>query len=389
MDIISKIYENVNIEEGKKLIEKFFVELYFEDRMSSKELAQRLLIPIPLITAIKKESLKEGMLKQENGIMLSDNGIAFVENDLGYKGISKNSYKELMRSGLESDIIKKARADVELIFNNRPSVDVTVDQSKCTVNTAIKRALLALENNSIIGKKIACIGDDDLISVTISLILKKLFNNNPKNTSIYVIEKDTRIIEYINNVSKEYKLTAITCKDIDLKNKMNEELINCFDTVFTDPPYTLNGMELFVKRGIEVLKQEVGLSIFLSYAHKSQDAMLKLEKKILDLGLCICQIIPSFNEYEGAEILGNKGQMIILKTTSSNSINKTKTEEYNELFYTGEIKRTRRKYKCKNCGKEYWVGIEDPITTIEQLKELGCKNCKGNIFELIEKIRKE
>lgn len=57
--------------------------------MSTKELSQRLLIPIPLVTAIKKESIRENLIEQNNGIALSLEGKDYVENYLGYKGIIK------------------------------------------------------------------------------------------------------------------------------------------------------------------------------------------------------------------------------------------------------------------------------------------------------------
>ena len=387
MNVIDRIYEKINIEEGKKTIESFFLNLYLNDRMSTKELAQELLIPIPLVTAIKKEAIKENMVEQNSGIILSVDGKNFVENILGYKGINKKIYKDLIQNKSDIDIMESLYKDVETVFKNRPEANVILDQSKCTVKTAIERVLEAIKNNSIIGKKIVCVGDDDLISITICLVLEKLFKTKTYGTKIYVLDTDKRIINYINKISEMFEFSSIICKEIDLKKKLPNEIINSFDTAFTDPPYTNNGLILFVTRAIECLKKEVGLNIFLSFAHKSQDSMYKIENEILKLGLCIYHIIPNFNEYEGAEILGNKGQLIILKTT--NYTEKTLNIDYDKPIYTGELRQTRRKYKCKNCGKEYWVGIEEKIDTIEQLKDKKCLICKENIFELVEKIKNE
>ena len=203
MNVIDRIYEKINLEEGKIIIEKFFLELYFEERMSTKELSQRLLIPIPLVTAIKKESIRENLIEQNNGIALSLEGKDYVENYLGYKGINKKEYKLLINKS-DKSILTEVRKDIEIIFKNRPQADVTLDQSKCTVETAIDRVIMGLKKNSIIGKKVLCVGDDDLISVTTNVILNKLFNNNvPYNTKIYVYDKDKRILEYIKNMATE------------------------------------------------------------------------------------------------------------------------------------------------------------------------------------------
>lgn len=80
---------------------------------------------------------------------------------------------------------------------------------------------------------------------------------------------------------------------------------------------------------------------------------------------------------------GGKGQFIVLKTT--NSIKPLIEGDYKEPIYTGEIIKTRRKYKCKNCNKEYWVGLEEKYTTIEQLKSKGCEQCHKMVFDLLER----
>ena len=69
---------------------------------------------------------------------------------------------------------------IKRIFDNRPNVDVTLDQSKCTPETSLKRAILCVKNNTLVGKKILCIGDDDLVSVSTALLLKKLFPKNKR-----------------------------------------------------------------------------------------------------------------------------------------------------------------------------------------------------------------
>lgn len=387
MDVIDKIYKKINLEEGKIIVERFFLELYFKDKMSTKQLSQELLIPIPLVTAIKKEAIKENLIEQNSGIYLSEEGIEYVEKILGYKGINKKTYNLLLNQ-IDGAFVSEIANEIESVFNNRPIADVTLDQSKCTVQTAINRVIIGLKNNSIVGKKILCIGDDDLISVAMNVILNKLFNDNvPYNTKIYVYDKDTRILEYIKNVSQDLKLSCITCKQIDLKKKIVKEYTSFFDTIFTDPPYTINGLELFLTRAVELIKKEVGLNIFLSYAHKSQDAMYKIENIILKLGLSIFQIIPCFNEYEGAEILENKGQLIMLQTTT-NIVDK-KSTDYIDMIYSGEIRQTKRKYRCKNCKKEIFVGIEEKYTTIEELKEKKCPVCQTEKFDLVERIREK
>ncbi len=148
---IDIIYQNVKIQEGRQAIEKLLIDFYFARGYSSKDYAILNNIPVPLVTAIKNEALKLKLLEKSTGIHLSLKGKQFVENELGYKGINIKLYKTLNINHVDK-VMERLSLDLNNIFENRPEADVSVDQSKCTLETTIKRALLCLENNCLIGK---------------------------------------------------------------------------------------------------------------------------------------------------------------------------------------------------------------------------------------------
>ena len=378
------MYQNVKIQEGRQAIEKLLIDFYFARGSTSKDYAILNNIPVPLVTAIKNEALKLKLLEKSTGIHLSPKGKQFVEKELGYKGINIELYKKLNQN-YASKVIEQLSQKLNNIFENRPEVDVSVDQSKCTLETAIKRALLCLENNCLIGKNILCVGDDDLISVSIGILLHTLYGGNMNlcKTKIYVLDSDQRILDYISDIARIYDL-PIDCYNIDFRNPIPSKYLCKMDCFYTDPPYTLSGMKLFLSRGLECLKNSVSLNVFLSYAHKSQEEMLKIHKMFIELGLSALRIMPQFNRYEGAGILGNSSQMFLLKTTAA-----TRTpsmgEKFNIPIYTGEIKRTRRKYVCKKCNTIHYVSFEDTYSTIEKLKTAGCTICGHHFFNMVSK----
>ena len=378
------MYQNVKIQEGRQAIEKLLIDFYFSRGDTSKDYAILNNIPVPLVTAIKNEAMKLKLLEKSTGIHLSLKGKQFVENELGYKGINVELYKKLNHNYVD-EVIEQLSQKLNNIFENRPEVDVSVDQSKCTLETAIKRALLCLENNCLIGKNILCVGDDDLISVSIGILLHTLYGGNMNlcKTKIYVLDSDQRILDYISDIAKIYDL-PIECYNIDFRNPIPSKYLSKMDCFYTDPPYTLSGMKLFLSRGLECLKNSVSLNVFLSYAHKSQEEMLKIHKMFIELGLSALRIMPQFNRYEGAGILGNSSQMFLLKTTAA-----TRTpsmgEKFNIPIYTGEIKRTRRKYVCKKCNTIHYVSFEDTYSTIEKLKTAGCTICGHHFFNMVSK----
>ena len=381
---IEEVNKNIKIEEGKNVIENILINIYFKEGISTKELGRNMLLPIPIVAAIKKEFIKRKILIQDRGIRLTSEGKAFIEDELGFKNINKNLYIKLLTDPWKDhkEIIE-IREELNIIFKNRPQVDVTIDQSKCSIDTAIKRAVLCIKNHTLIGKKILCIGDDDLVSIAIGFLLRKLYKTSIKyKTSITVMDIDKRIINYINNIAIEENL-PIKCEYIDFRKELSKDFKKQFDCFFTDPPYTLEGMNLFLSRGIEALNDESGLFIYLSYAHKSPDFELDMQKNFLKMGLVVSEIITRFNTYEGAEIIGNIGQMIILKTTNNSKA--LVGNSYEGAIYTGELRATARLYKCKKCGEMLKVGSLEKFRTIEELKLKRCSKCNSQVFELIDK----
>ena len=128
----------------------------------------------------------------------------------------------------------------------------------------------------------------------------------------------------------------------DLRENLQDELIGQFDCFYTDPPYTMNGMRLFLSRGIDTLIRRKGLPIFLSFAHRSYDTSYEILTKINQMGLCVNRIVPKFNSYEGASILGNIGQLMILNTTSYTKSD-IKEDYYREYLYTKQYKSSKKK----------------------------------------------
>lgn len=383
LNYIEEVNKNVSIEEGKKTLENILITIYLKGRISTKELARNNLLPIPVVAAIKKEFIKRGLVIQDQGTRLTIKGRQFVEGRLGFKEINSDLYMKLLMEPWKEHIeIIEIKEKLQEFFDNRPQVDVTLDQSKSSIDTSLKRAILTLKNHNLVGKRILCLGDDDLVSIALGFLLKKLFNDAHHTTKITVMDIDKRIIDYISNIAKKESL-PIKCEYVDFRAPLADNFKNQFDCFFTDPPYTLEGMNLFLSRGIEALRDDNGLTIYFSYAHKSPDFQLTMQKCFLSMGLIVSEVMPRFNTYEGASIIGNTGQMIVLKTT--NTTKALIKAHYEGVLYTGELKETVRSYRCKQCGEIIKVGRSEKLNNIETLKSKGCYKCNSQVFELIQR----
>jgi predicted methyltransferase len=382
-NFISEVFQRVQLAEGETVIEQLLLEIFFHEGISTKELARKTLLPLPLVAAIKSEFIKEGLLIQDRGIRLSGKGKDFIGDELGFNGLDRSFYQQLCNDKALV-VLEPEAANLAEIFSGRPQADVTIDQSKATPFTSLKRAVLCLQNHALIGKQVLCVGDDDLVSVALGFLLKRLFPEAiPAPTRIQVLDVDDRFLEYIREIAKGHSL-PVECSRLDLRKPLPADLIGQFDCFFTDPPYTLPGMSLFLSRGIVALKKTVGLPVFLSFSHKPPDFSWQMQQEWLRLGLVVSEIIPRFNQYEGAEIIGNTGQMIVLKTSRKTQPVVGETD-YDQPIYTGELKKTWRAYQCKECARVIKIGFDGDFNTIEAAKKEGCPRCRNTVFDLIER----
>lgn len=382
---VEQASEYVRLQEGPQVIEQILLECYLNPGISTKELARKTLLPTPVAAAIKRELIKAGALTQDRGVRCTTDGLAWIEREWGFHGLNHSLYHDLFDETKWRESLKDLLPILEEFLSHRPSVDVQIDQSKCTPETSMRRAILCLKQHALIGKKILCVGDDDLVSVSIGLLLQQLFPDTGHTVAhVDVLDIDERFLRYIETIAEEQGL-PIRCHRVDLREPLPENLHKQFDCFFTDPPYTLQGMGLFVSRGIQALKREKGLPIFLSFAHKSPAFMLAMQREFVRMGLTVNANFPQFNAYEGAEMIANRSQMFILRTTDQTK--PEYTEKFTDALYTGEVKQTLRTYRCKQCSRDVLVGINEEFATIEQLKNDGCGGCGHDTFELVAKQR--
>ncbi len=384
INYIEAVQSRVRLQEGPQVIEQLLIASYMRPGISTKELARHTYLPVPVAAAIKKEFMKAGALVQERGVRCTHSGKLYVEHELGYGGLDQELYRSLMAEENDwqtelSDVLTRLTEILEL----RPQVDVQIDQSQCTVETSLRRAVLCLREHSLIGKNIMCVGDDDLVSISLGLLLKRLFPNmEGQRAGITVIDIDERFLQFISGMAKREGL-SIACLRIDLRQPLAREWSGQYDCFFTDPPYTLQGMTLFLSRGIHTLKKGKGNPIFLSFAHKSPDVTLSMQREFVRMGLSVKQVLLHFNQYIGAQMIGNSGQMIVLKTTELTAPHIT--DFFEDELYTGEVRRTVRTYRCIQCGGVLQVGIQGDFPTIEELKNQGCPICASHTFAWLAK----
>ena len=169
--------------------------------------------------------------------------------------------------------------------------------------------------------------------------------------SITVLDIDNRVLNYISKSVEELSLDKISVISHDLRDPFPDDIVNKYDVVVMDPPYTNEGLRLFLKRASQVLKSNVnidgrnysinGKKCILSFGNKPPEQMQRLQFSILDHGFIINEMIPDFNHYKGASIIGKFSHLYYLQSVSNPS------STYNLNLTTGPIYTSEVKSKLK------------------------------------------
>ncbi|WP_048056304.1 bis-aminopropyl spermidine synthase family protein [Methanocaldococcus fervens] len=367
--LLDSVAKKADIAEGKRAVEDIIRVIYRHQPISTKKIAQKTRLPLPIVAKVRTILERERILKRtERGAELTELGIEFAENFLKLKykkslTCSVCNGRGIVLDEFFEDILNR----VKVWAKKRPLANTTIDQSFATPETSTYRVALMYERGDLEGKRILFVGDDDLTSLPAAL--------TNMAEEIAVVDIDERILKLIEKFSQKEGVKIRTIKH-NLRNPLPDDLKESFDVISTDPPYTVNGLKLFLSRGIEALGKE-GIA-YLSYSHKPIDEWLSIQKAITNMGFVISELIPNFNYYEGSEIIANT-------TFIARLIGRDLKAEIGdtEKIYTGLVKPVIRYYKCLKCGKIHKVGEE-----VKKVEDLVCE-CGGKKFKMVkrEKIK--
>jgi len=268
-------------------------------------------------------------------------------------------------------------------FGGNPRVDVALDQSHCTPETNLRRAALMYEDGSLAGKDVLILGDDDSVSLALALAGKALSPSGKLAHGIVALDTDRRILSHLTEAASAEGV-ALETVEHDVRMPLPANMQGAFDTVSTDPPYTLPGLELFLSRAVEAVKRAGG-RIYLHFGHRPPDEQVAVQRAIAEMGLVIERLVPNFNEYVGAGVLAGVSDLYVLSANAQSA--PLVTGEYTGPIYTGQLRPMLRTYACTVCGTEVTVGGEagGRFATIEALKEAGCPGCGSHRFRLVRR----
>lgn len=217
--------------------------------------------------------------------------------------------ESLLSTLTEEDVYKQSVELLSRYKDRRPTPKRIYDQFTATVETTAKRAVLLDFLGDVKSKRILFLGDDDFTSVVAA--------NIKSAQNVAVVDIDQRILETIGGISDELGL-GIKKVGHDLKKPLPVELRGNFDIVFTDPPYTPEGIQLFLSRTIEALdRRNQAARIYVCYGNsdRAKERFLPIQEAFTNSGLMMRWTFDRFNRYEGAESVGSSSSLYVSEIT--------------------------------------------------------------------------
>ena len=339
--LLTLVAERAHLAESVEGVRSILLFMYRFPSLKNKILSQKTGIAIPTLAAVRNELVKAEIIEKRN--FLGEKGREWVKKNLNltfdYDPLPENFNSIIKELPEEFSYLNS----IKTYLDKRPSPEFALDQSHADVPTVIKKALYLLKKGDIEGRNIIFLGDDDFISLAVGLT--KLAKN------VTVLDIDIRVLDYLSKSAEELSINNFNVISHDLREPFPDDLVNKYDVVIMDPPYTNEGLRLFLKRARQALKSQInindeehpifGKKCLLSFGNKPLNEMQRLQFSILDHGFIINEMIPDFNHYKGASIIGQFSHLYYLQSVNNPS------SKYNLSLTTGPIYTSEVKSKDK------------------------------------------
>ena len=290
-ELLSKFQKSIDINERQleRLLSAF---LSTDDFWQAIALSQ---LPFNLFVEACRELQKAGIISFEGEkVLLTEKGKHYIKPEL-HSSINSRC-PCCFGTGISLKPWEKLLLEFKETSKGRPEPLFEYDQGYLTPESTISRIAFADLKGDIRGKSIIILGDDDLLSIALGL--SKL----PKR--IVVLELDDRLLSFIEKTSEKNRL-GIEVRTHDLRHPLPDDLLSQFDAFFTDPVETLQGLEVFIGRGIASLR-DVGCAGYfgLTKVESSLNKWRDFQRILLEkFGVVITDILSDFSSYENWDYL--------------------------------------------------------------------------------------
>jgi N4-bis(aminopropyl)spermidine synthase len=313
--IVRDVATAVGLAEGEPGVRAVLSALSRLEPVSIRGLSRTVELPVPIVASICGELRKRSVVAEQRPAQLTP---------AGRRLFGGGSLRPITPAGL-----RPLTRDLKRIAWAAPPPVLELDQCHCTVETKVRRVLALHEADALVGRRILLLGDDDLTSVAIRSFVER-FGSGTTIERLAVVDLDPEIAAFVRRELSGAPF-PFECLQHDLREPLPAPLRRGFDTVVTDPPYTVPAARVFLSRAAKSLAGP-GCNVFFSFGSRRPEASFQVQRAILELGFAIRRLDRDFNEYIGAGVLGGTSHLYHLVATSE--LRPAVTPRYDGPLYT-------------------------------------------------------
>jgi predicted methyltransferase/DNA-directed RNA polymerase subunit RPC12/RpoP len=329
-------------------------------------------LPSPVVAAVSNELRARGLVTRDRPSRLTPLGQELLgEAPLGLR--AEVACGCCHGDGLVPGPLAGLAGQLAELAGQAPPAEPALDQSHCTAETKLRRVLFLLSSGLLPTRAMVCVGDDDLMGVTVAMAGAAL--HRPLVQRLAVLDVSAEVLSYARQ-QLEALGTGAELIEHDLREPLPEALRGGFDLALTDPPYTVGGGRLFLSRAVEALRPGPGHAVAFSFGPKGPADTLRIQDAMRELGLTVQAMYRDFNAYLGAGVIGGHSHLYHLASTGETG--PAVAGAYAGPIYTADARRRDRVYRCTQCGARHLAGPGAQWQTIAELKEAGCPACGGH-----------
>ncbi|HEY6278985.1 MAG TPA: bis-aminopropyl spermidine synthase family protein [Streptosporangiaceae bacterium] len=193
----------------------------------------------------------------------------------------------------------------ERLIQGVPPPRKRYDHVQATPETVVRRVKWLTETFDLSTASVLFAGDHDLTSLLLAQVAT--------DAKVTVADIDEHLLAYIEDCAGQLGWPGrIGCVYADFRFGLPPALAGTADVVFTDPPYTAEGLSLFLSRSLASLRRHSAdgrVMIAFGHSRRRPDLGRAAQREILRLDAVIDGMVPHFNSYFGAQAVGSASDL--------------------------------------------------------------------------------
>jgi N4-bis(aminopropyl)spermidine synthase len=329
--IVREVAAAAGLAEGERGVRAVLAAVARLEPVSTRRLARTVDLPVPIVASVCGELRKRAVVAEERPTQLTLLGRELFAAG----GLELHRAATCPRCAGRGLVVraelKPLLDEMKQIAWAAPPARSELDQCHCTPETKLRRVLALHEADALVGRRVLFLGDDDLTSLAIERVVRRL-GSTASIASLAVVDLDRAVVEHVSRALVDAPFPSL-CVELDLREPLPLSLRGAFDTVVTDPPYTVAGADLFLTRAAEALDASGG-DVFFSFGSRRPGVALLVQRRIVEQGFAIVRLQRDFNEYVGAGVLGGTSSLYHLSAASN--LGRVAADRYDGPLYTAD-----------------------------------------------------